>query len=207
MRKKTSGPADTTDAAARLGWTAIRAFLTGFSESKLREFAAAHSDEKFYCLCVYFDGCYGDFFLYLNVPEKARETAIHLKESCPEAYGSLAVKEIEARIKWNCGDFKYEYFNLDETWGRYWGPIKSSFSALTMQLYEQSPESDEHLKWGEAFGQTACLVALDLERGKALKLLRKTKDFRVICVEHDETMEASNARLERLRKSYTPLQT
>src|SRR5262245_30900739 len=97
MTTKTSVPADITDAAAKLGWTAIRAFLTAFSESKLREFAAAHSDEKFYCLCVYFDGCYGDFFLYLNVPEKARETAIHLKESCPKVYGSLAVKEIEAR--------------------------------------------------------------------------------------------------------------
>src|SRR5690349_692984 len=141
MGTKNSGPVDITDAAASLCWTAIRAFLTAFSESKLREFAAAHSDEKFYCLCVYFDGCYGDFLLYLNVPEKARETAIHTKESWPEQYGRLTVKDIEAEVKWNCGDFKYEYVNMDETWERYWTPIKNSFSALTTQLYKLSPES------------------------------------------------------------------
>jgi hypothetical protein len=206
MGKKTAGPADITGAAASLCWTAIRAFLTAFSESKLLEFAAAHSDERFYCLCVYFDGCYGDFLLYLNVPEKARETAIHTKESYREKYGRLAVKKIEAEVKWNCGDFKYQYVNMDETWESYWTPIKNSFSALRTQLYEQSSESDLSLEWGEAFGQMACLVALDLERSKALKSLPKTKDFRVICVAHDETMEASNARLERLRKSYAPLQ-
>src|SRR5262245_14328846 len=86
MGKKISGPAHITDAAAKLCWSAIRAFLTAFSESTLREFAADHSDEKFYCLCVYFGGCYGDFFLYLNTPEKARETAIHLQQNS-KVYG------------------------------------------------------------------------------------------------------------------------
>ena len=58
---------------------------------------------------------------------------------------------------------------------------------------------------GTVISETACLVALDLEAGEAIKILKKTGDFRVICVDHDETMKDSNDRLERVRKQYSPL--
>jgi hypothetical protein len=193
------------EAGQRLCWAALRSFLTVLSEQKLREFAEQHQDETFYCLCVYFDGHYGDFFLYLNVPEQARKTAVHLKESFPNLHGQQTVEQVLDEFKWNCGDFLYEYVNVDANWNRCWRPIAQLFEQLTMQLYGDGSNPQPSRQWGERWAETACLVALDLECSEVLKLLKKTPDFRVICVDHDETIEDSFSRLERVRQSYEPL--
>src|SRR4051794_31541997 len=88
-----------------LCWTTLRSLMAGYSEFKVREFAAAHPDELFYSLCVYFDGCYGDFYLYLNDPDHARQTAIRIKEAFPDLDGHKSVQQVENELKWNCGDF------------------------------------------------------------------------------------------------------
>src|SRR6516225_7885941 len=125
-----------SQAVEHLCWTAVRAFLTASSEAKLREFASQHQGETFYCLCVYFDGYYGDFFLYLNVPEQAQQTAARIKESFPDLYGTKAVEEVEAELKWNCGDFRYSFVNKDAEFARFWRPVGITLNALSDQLYE-----------------------------------------------------------------------
>lgn len=214
-KKKRTAPTPLVDsvsgAGERLCWTALRSLLTAYSEQKLREFAAVHKNETFYCLCVYFDIFYGDFLLYLNVPEQARQTAIRSKELYPDLHRQRTVEEVEEDLKWNCGDFRYEYINDDSfasddsAWKRLWRPIQDLFNDLSMQLYGDGSDSRLDREWGEKWAETACAVALDLERGDALKLLRKTPDFQVICVDHDEPIEDSNARLDRVRQRYFPL--
>ena len=194
------------EASEQLCWTALRSFLTHFSEQKLREFAADHQNETFYCLCVYFDGCYGDFYLYLNVPDQARKTAKQSKEHYPDLYKDKTIEEIEEEAKWNCGDFLYDFVNSDESWKNYWRPISRLFEKLGEELYSDDDSGELGIRWGEALAETACHVALDLESSDVLGLLRRTDDFRVICVDHDETFEDSCKRLERVRQTYSPLQ-
>lgn len=199
------------EATDQFCWIAIRSFWKSYSEQKLQEFAAEHQEETFYCLCVYFDSVYGDFFLYLNVPEQARQTAIQLKQAFPDLHGHQTVEEVEAELKWDCGDFRYSFINDDTDWKRFWEPIKRLFEDLGIKLFEDSrmqlfPGEEDYSKhWFEKFAETACLVALDLERSDVLNLFRKTDDFRVICVDHDEKIEDSDARLNRVRERYFPL--
>lgn len=193
-----------SEASEQLCWTAIRAFLTASSEDKLREFATQHEDETFYCLCVYFDGYYGEFFLYLNVPDQARKTATQIKEAFPDIYGTKSVEEVEQEVKWNCGDFRYCFINSDATFARFWRPVGMTLNALCTQLYEEAG-MEVSCRFGELWGETVGLVALDLEGSEVLNLLKKTPDFRVICVDHDEVLEGSVSRLARVRQSYQPL--
>ena len=66
-------------------------------------------------------------------------------------------------------------------------------------------DDDVSFEFQRLWAETACLVALDLERSEILHSLKKTPDFRVICVDHDETIEDSFSRLERVRQRYQPL--
>lgn len=186
-------------------WKTLRSMMTGYGEHTLREFAAAHPDEVFYCLCVYFDSTYGDFFLYLNDPPQARKTATRLKETYPSLYGHKTVEEVEASVKWNCGDFRYSFYNddRDRLWNAIWRPIGRTYERLNSELFDGDQRAA--LRWGERFAETTCLVALDLERSEALAGLKRTPDFRVICVDHDETMAESDVRLDRVRETYTPI--
>jgi len=193
-----------SEATERLCWTAIRAFLTASSEAKLREFASQHGDEVFYCLCVYFDGHYGNFFLYLNDPDQARTHAARMKEKRPNAYGTKSVDEVEQELKWNCGDFRYSFVNSDDEFDRFWRPVCLTLNSLSMQLYENAGTKVSS-QFQELWAETACRVALDLEASDVLNLLKRTPDFRVICVDHDETIADSFSRLERVRQSYQPL--
>lgn len=191
-----------SDAGNILCWASIRALLTASSEAKLEEFASKHKKESFYCLCVYFDRCYGDFFLYLNVPEEARKTAERSKKLYPDMYKKKSVEQIEKQSKWNCGDFKYRLFGEeDEGFARFWEPVKAAYEWLVEQMSEQMSVNFQELGIS-----AACLTALDLEGSDVLKLIKKTPDFRVICVDHDETIEESSARLKRIRKIYKPFQ-
>ena len=103
------------EATWRLCWTALRSFMTGYSEFKSGASSLQCIDEVFYCLCVYFDGCYGDFFLYLNDRDLVR-TAIRIKESFPDLNGHKSVEQVEDELRWNCGDFRYSFFNVDPLW-------------------------------------------------------------------------------------------
>ena len=108
-----------SEAVENLCWTAVRAFLTASSEASLRDFASQHEAETFYCLCVYFDGYYGDFFLYLNVPDQAQETAVRLKDMYPDLHSTKSVEDVEQELKWNCGDFRYRFINENADFSRF----------------------------------------------------------------------------------------
>lgn len=191
------------DATDEFCWHSLRSLMTAYSEHKLREFAAAHASETFYCLCVYFDSIYGDYFLYLNDPDSARQLAVHCKEVFTTLYGERSIEDVESEVKWNCGDFRYGFVNLDDLWKSIWRPIQHLFESLNPAVGRQGEA--ELLLFGEKFADTACLVALDLERSPVLDLLRRTSDFRVICVDHDETFADSEARLNRVRATFSPL--
>jgi hypothetical protein len=149
------------EAAGQLCWVALRAFLTASSETKLREFASKHQDETFCCLCVYFDGFYGEFFLYLNIPDQAKKTAEHIKEGFPDLHGSQTLEEVEAELRWNCGDFLYSFVNDDPEFNRVWQPVATTFNGLVSQLYEDAGK-EVSFQFQDAWAETACLVALDL---------------------------------------------
>jgi len=192
------------EATEKLCWTAIRAFLKTSSEAVLREFAAQHAEEEFYCLCVYFDGNYGDFWLYLNDHEQLRTTAAEVKNSYPSLYKRKSVKQVERELKWDCGDFRYDLSEAEGPFPGFWRPVALTIIGLNLDLAKDAGDEPTR-EFQEAWAETACRVALDLEKSKVLKRLKKTRDFRVICVDHDEPIKVSLTRLERVRRSYKPL--
>ena len=127
-----------------------------------------------------------------------------MKEKRPNAYGTKSVDEVEQELKWNCGDFRYSFVNSDDEFDRFWRPVCLTLNSLSMQLYENAGTKVSS-QFQELWAETACRVALDLEASDVLNLLKRTPDFRVICVDHDETIEDSFSRLERVRKIYQPL--
>jgi hypothetical protein len=193
------------EAAEQLCWTSLRSIMAAYGEHKLRELIALHSDETYYCLGVYFDGCYGDFFLYLNDPATAREEAETRKRSASGSDARKTVEEIEDKTKWYLDHFRYQKFNVDPLWQKLWYPVQTLIDQLASELLENDEAEELHIKWSATFAETVCLVALDLEQSEAVRALKKTEDFRVICIDHDETMGDSKARLERVRKTYAPL--
>jgi hypothetical protein len=180
----------------------------------LREVAAAHPDETFYCVCVYFEGTYGDLILYLNVPEQARATTEGLMARFPGQYVGKSLDQAIEEEKWNAGDFRYQFYSHeDEFFEAIWAPIKAIYDRLIMRLYiankdsESSDEESESDRFKRLAMEAACHTAIDIERGEALKLLKKSTDFRVTCVDHDETQEDSDDRLLEARATYKPLPT
>src|SRR5262249_17794522 len=51
----------------------------------------------------------------------------------------------------------------------------------------------------ENFLEMACRVAVRLERGNAFDGLLRTPGFRVVCADHDESVEDGERRLQRIR--------
>lgn len=189
-------------AAEQLCWTSLRSFMTAYAEHKVREFAAQHAEETFYCLGVYFDDDYADFFLYLNDLETAHETA---KQYDDGSRAADAAKRMAEQSKWYLDSFRYQIFNVDPLWEKLWYPVQTLFQQLASELPEADESQESLTQWCTTFGETACLVALDLERSEAVRELKRTEDFRVICVDHDESLEVSFARLEHVRQKYEPL--
>ena len=188
--------------------------MTAFGERKLREIAAAHPEETFYCVCVYFDQTYADFILYLNVPEQAQATAEDLIARYPQLNRGLTLEEKVEKVKWNAGDFRYLFYaHEEEFWYAAWQPIRALYDRLGSQLYDRTEDvqskrpKSAYDRFRRRAMEAACHVAIDLERGEPLKLLKKTADFRVTCVDHDEAREISDKCLTRARKTYIPLPT
>jgi hypothetical protein len=168
---------------AEMDWRGFEDALTVAIENEVVAFAEQHRDELFYGFAIDCNAYYANILFCLNTPENLHESARHYA-------GSDDPDEIERQkedLLWGLGDWKYHGFNLES---RAWSrdvPMLDEFAELPN-------EADT-----EEFRVTCCKALLRAEAKGVFNALRRTADFRVACIDHDEDVHGGDRRLERVR--------
>ena len=137
------------------------------------------------------------------------ERASFLSQACGD--DSPLREKIEALLPWNVTieqqmekrrwDFgSWDYFQLLTT------PDVAEIAAAFQQLAEKIDGSNAEMLMKGDLLDMACRVIVRLERAGAFDALRRTPDFRVICIYREPTMESDEEtaqRLSRVRNSLT----
>lgn len=173
------------DARASVDWQALENALAQSIHLQVGAFSAAHPDERFYGFAIDCNADYANVLFCLNTDESLEATARdYANEDTP-----AEVARQKAEMAWALGDWKYQGFNLDS---RSWAdevPMLDDFAEL--------PNSQDT----EAFLQTCCRALIRAEKDGAFDGLRRTTEFRVACIDHDEDVVDGDRRLDQVRAS------
>ena len=168
-----------------LDWAKLEQALAASIASEVASFAKEHPEESFYGFALDCNADYANVLFCLNTPEDLEESAREYSEiNTPSE-----IERQKADLQWGLGDWKYQGFNLDSTSWKGMEPYLEEFAEL-------SNEEDT-----EEFLITCCRALLSAETNGAFLPLRRTPDFRVACIDHDENLAAGDRRLERVRLS------
>lgn len=172
-------------------WKRVEETLRRASAEAIATFAAAHGGESFYGFVFDCNPDYGEVLLSLN-------TEADLSRTAERFYPTWSPGEIEGRLRWNPGDWRYHGFNTEppcaEAWARAWSETEE-------RLHEAATDEDDEAADAveERFLQSACRVLLALEKDGAFDALGRDPGFKTLVSGHDEAIEDSWARLLRVR--------
>jgi hypothetical protein len=172
------------DEVTETDWVAFEAALELLLEADVRRFAAEHSEEDFYAVGLDCNSAYCDILLSANTMTRLREAAIGYAKS-----GSEEDIATEAGVlRWAFGDWKYHGFNISgrDDWAR----------------YHQIPPGRNELHSHEAcerFMQAATKALIALESRGVFSVFRRSSDFEVACIDHNEDYGSAKRREFRLR--------
>ena len=169
-------------------WVEFEQALARLLETDLARFAAEHSDEEFCALGLDCNAAYCDVLLSANTTTRLRESAV---ECSADASGASIRAEMEER-RWGFGDWKYHGFNLsvDGDWERYHSILPGGDELHT-------PEDCDR------FLLAATRALLVVAQGEAIERLRRSPDFDIACVDHDEDFAVASARMRQARSDAT----
>jgi Domain of unknown function (DUF4303) len=179
---------DSSNLSSSIDWLFFENSLVRLLETDIANFAKQHPEEIFYGLALDCNAANCDVLLCANTPIALRDAAITYSRDGTEQ--SIATESEE--LRWGLGDWKYHGINFEprENWLQY-------HSALSGIDELQHPEDLEQ------FLASACRALLKLERNDVLQRLKRTPDFRLACIDHDESISDSDERLNALRKATT----
>jgi hypothetical protein len=165
-------------------WRSFELKLTQLLEEDLLRFAREHEGEEFYALGLDCNAAYCDVLLSANTPEALAASARAYAKD--EADASLRAEMDD--LRWGFGDWKYHGFNLSGPgdWDRYHAVLPAGDELSSAEDCER-------------FLVAACRALLALENGEAIKKLRRTGDFHVTCIDHDEDYAAGEDRMRSAR--------
>jgi hypothetical protein len=174
-------------------WKRIEETLRRASGEAIGEFAAAHPAESFYGFALDCNPDYGEVLLSLN-------TEADLAATAARRYAGWSPREIEGRLRWGVGDWRYHAFNTEppcaEAWDRAWsGTVDRILDAFAEAEDEEADDMEER------FLVSACRVLLALEKDGAFDVLGRDPGFKTLVAGHDEPIEDSWARLLRFRNA------
>jgi hypothetical protein len=170
---------------AEVDWSALEDALTTAIATQVGNFAEAHGDETYYGFALDCHAYYANVLFCLNTPESLEKSVKHYaKDGSPEE-----IARQTEDLLWGLGDWKYQGFNLDSPDWPDAVPMLEDFAELP---------SDEDT---EEFLCVCCRALLRAEKNGAFDRLRKTPDFRVACIDHDEDVHGGDRRLDRIRAS------
>lgn len=165
------------------GWRRAEAGIAELLARDLESFARVHREEEFYAVGLDCNSEYGDMLLSANTPLALRKSA----ESYAQSGSDSEIADEEAELRWEFADWAYHGFNYQESGG--YGEYKALL-----------PNADcfEHPDDREMFMEIATRALLSLEKRGVLGLLRRTSDFRLICVDDGEDLAEAEARMKRV---------
>ncbi|MGR8932877.1 MAG: DUF4303 domain-containing protein [Gammaproteobacteria bacterium] len=170
---------------ANVDWKGLEEALLSAITSQVEVFAKNHPEETFYGFALDCNAYYADILFCLNTPESLEEAARKYADGGDEA----AISHEKEELEWGLGDWKYQGFNLDTPIWETEVPMLDEFAEL--------PSSQDT----EKFLITCCRALMRAEKKGAFLVLRRTPDFKVACIDHDEDVEAGDSRLNRVRES------
>lgn len=182
----------------QIDWKYVENTIVATAKTCIEEFAAEHPDEVFYGFFLDCNASYFETLGHFNTEALLHEQALNYQEKHAELYPGWSVAQLEDHLRWSAGDWGYfEVFNpcdYDEEYGE--------FVMQAIEHYHATP-SDERSEPSvyDEFLQVACVVALRLAAENTFQALHTTKDFRVLCVDHDESIEDGERRLQAVLKS------
>jgi hypothetical protein len=170
--------------------TVLRPLIRG----ELSKLATANPDSSFYGVALDCNVDCGAVFVSANTEAALRAHCLETKRVKPDRPLEKAMSE----LKWALGDWTYYCINAEaDEWERQWTPI-----AVEIETYlDEVDDDDEASEWREQFLVTMCRILVSLENERAFDVLRRDSDFRLCCADHDEPLEAGEARMQRVRES------
>jgi Domain of unknown function (DUF4303) len=181
MRKNTEPVA----ARANVDWAAFEVALTAALEVELAAFAAQYSADTFYGLALDCNAYYADILLCANT-QKSLDDAVTRYTSANDAPDVLT--RMRSDLTWSLGDWQYQGFNLDSA------PWQVAMNARLEALAELPAPQDT-----KQFLVSCCRSLIAVERGAAIGQLNRTADFKFLCIDHDESFNEGEARLNAMR--------
>lgn len=181
-----------------IDWTHAENTIVAAAVTCIEDFAAEHPDEVFYGFFLDCNATYFETLGHFNTEALLRKTALDYQTRNAKLYPGWSVEQLEDHLRWSAGDWGYfEIFNpcdYDESYRQLIEKAISHFHSIP------SDEMDEPTVYDQ-FLEMCCRVAIRLESGDAFKVLKTTSDFRVLCADHDESIEDGERRLQAVRES------
>lgn len=168
-----------------INWDEYEEILYNGLEEAVYRFAEKYKSIEFYGLCIDCNAEYGDVLLHFNTEED--------------------IEKNNKEDKWDVGD--WEYFDVidelekdDGFFNNAWGKHKQN---CVYKMY--SVESSEGFDCCEApveeFMLMMSKIAIRLKLSPAVGYLRKTRDFKLVAVDHDEEMKDGFLRIMKLENA------
>ena len=172
----------------------IKKELLSFAKNSVIEFLKEHSDLVFYAFAFDCNSEYAEVNLCLNTQDSFEES---LYSHQTGKYGKYYQTEEEIyKLKYNTGDWEFQCFETT-------GVLSSDeMIEIPVTLDDGSEISLYELPEGlttEALMNLFCEVLMDFTVTDEFKSIPKTDGFKILCVDHDESLEESEARLNRVR--------
>jgi hypothetical protein len=171
-----------------VNWRKVEQRLRGASVEALRAFARDHPEETFYGFCFDVNADYGEVNLSLNTEEDLAATAAR-------HYPGYSQREIDGRLRWSSGDWKYPGFNSDPPYAKAW---EAAWGEAQETIHDAAIDDDGD-GVPERFLESVCVVLVAMEEHGELEPLSRAEGFKTLVADHDESIEDSWARLLRVR--------
>jgi len=180
-----------------LDWSQVQETLFQLIRADVQTFAAQHQAETFYCLFLDCNAACFEVLVKVNTLESLREDVFQFQQRNryrdQKRGREKSVEHLEHDWRWNCGNWRYEINS--PAWKKSWAPIVTSMGAFLDDPSNFFPD------FAKSFLLTACRALVQVECSGVLNELHRTRDFRTICADHDETVLTGYRRLNRVRKT------
>lgn len=171
----------------------IRSVIVQLSKKYIRKFAEEHKEETFYAFGFDLNVEYGDVLLCFNANDAFEETSIEYQEKYDYSKDQLQ------ELRKSTGDWEYQGFNDDfDGWEDDWESWKDKIDQYVIDL----DDADKEQEFYTQFSEMCCLAILDLEKQGIFNSIKKTDDFFLLVLDHEEDVGLAEIRLNEARKVY-----
>jgi len=197
-KKKKALTKSTKLPAARLAWKQLEETLYKLSEKTIAAFAKAHPKDIYYAIFFDFAADWTQVRIHMSTQFHLRRRAEQYMRSNPEHYARRSVESVANDIRWEPGDFGYFEINNTPAWKRVWTKYAKLLKTAAAKQDAETYASGEFVEL--KFLLTVSRVLLRLEREGGLRIVPKTRGFRVCCMRPEERPEDAWRRMELLRQ-------